>query len=57
MKKIILTTALLNAALLSAQVDFSNTRFGITAGPNYSRVQNAHNPSGPRYAFYAGVEL
>lgn len=55
MKKIILTTALLSTALLSAQIDFSSTRFGITAGPNYSRVQNAHNSSGARYAFYAGV--
>ena len=55
MKKIILTTALLSATLLFAQVDFRSTRFGITAGPNYSRVQNAHNSSGARYAFYAGV--
>lgn len=55
MKKLILTTALLSATLISAQVDFRSTRFGITAGPNYSRVQNAHNSSGPRYGFYAGV--
>lgn len=55
MKKLLLITALLSIATISAQIDFSSTRFGITAGPNYSRVQNAHNPSGPRYAFFAGV--
>ncbi|SFH77221.1 porin family protein [Halpernia frigidisoli] len=55
MKKLILSTALFSAVFLSAQIDLRSTRFGITAGPNYSRVQNAHNPSGPRYSFYAGV--
>lgn len=55
MKKIILSIALSSAALLSAQVDFSSTRFGITAGGNYSRVSNAHNPSGPRFTMQAGV--
>lgn len=55
MKKLLTLSAILAATLLSAQIDFSSTRYGITAGPNYSRVQNAHNPSGPRYAFYAGV--
>ena len=55
MKKLFFLTTVLAAAFLSAQVDLSSTRFGITGGPNYSRVQNAHNPSGPRYSFYAGV--
>lgn len=55
MKKLILTTAFLSATLLSAQIDLRNTRFGITAGPNYSRVLYAHNSSGPRYSFFAGV--
>jgi hypothetical protein len=32
-----------------------NTRFGVTAGLNYSRVSNAHNPSGPRYTFQGGA--
>lgn len=35
--------------------DFSNTRFGLTGGLNYSRVRNAHNPSGPIYAFQVGA--
>lgn len=55
MKKLILTGAILATGLLSAQIDFSSTRFGITAGPNYSRVSNAHNPSGPRFGFYGGL--
>jgi len=54
MKKTFLTFALLAAVLASAQIDFRSTRFGITAGGNYSRVSNAHNPSGPRYTMQAG---
>lgn len=54
MKKIVLLTALSMAGFLSAQIDFSSTRYGITAGGNYSRVSNAHNPSGPLYTFQAG---
>jgi hypothetical protein len=38
-----------------AQIDFGSTRFGVTVGGNYSRVKNAHNPSGPRYTVQAGV--
>lgn len=38
-----------------AQVDFSSTRFGLVAGPTYSRVQNAHNPSGARISVQGGV--
>lgn len=41
--------------LVSAQIDFSSTRFGVTAGSTYSRVSNAHNPSGARVAFYGGA--
>lgn len=56
MKKIVLGAAFLCASMASAQfIDFSQTRFGVTAGGNYSRVRNAHNPSGPRYTFQAGV--
>lgn len=55
MKKIIFGCALSLATMVQAQVDFSATRFGLTAGPTYSRIQNAHNPSGPRYSFYGGV--
>ncbi|MEG0759898.1 Outer membrane protein beta-barrel domain-containing protein [Chryseobacterium piscicola] len=55
MKKILLASALAFSFLASAQIDFRNTRFGLTAGANYSRVKNAHNPSGARLAFQGGV--
>ena len=55
MKKILLGLALSTSTILSAQIDFSNTRFGLTAGGNYSRVSNAHNPSGPRFTMQAGA--
>ncbi|NML70501.1 PorT family protein [Chryseobacterium sp. RP-3-3] len=55
MKKLLLTSALAFSTLSFAQIDFANTRFGVTAGGNYSRVRNAHNPSGPRYAFQGGA--
>lgn len=55
MKKIIFSVAVLSSVFASAQIDLSSTRFGITAGGVYSRVRNAHNPSGPRYSFYAGA--
>lgn len=54
MKKLIVSSALLAAVLVSAQIDFSSTRFGVTAGGTYSRVSNAHNPSGPRYSVFGG---
>jgi hypothetical protein len=55
MKKFLLASALAFSTLSFAQIDFASTRFGVTAGGNYSRVKNAHNPSGPRYAFQGGV--
>lgn len=55
MKKFLLASALTFSALSFAQIDFSSTRFGITAGGNYSRVKNAHNPSGPRFTFQGGA--
>ncbi|WP_373708704.1 porin family protein, partial [Kaistella sp.] len=55
MKKLILTSALLATVLVSAQIDFSSTRYGVTAGATYSRVSNAHNPSGPRISVYGGA--
>lgn len=55
MKKLLLTSALALSTLSFAQIDFSSTRFGVTGGLNYSRVKNAHNPSGARYAFQGGV--
>lgn len=55
MKKVFIGLALAMATGVSAQVDFSSTRFGLTGALNYSRVKNAHNPSGPLYTFHAGV--
>ncbi len=55
MKKIILSALMLASGLSFAQVDLSSTRFGLTVGGNYSRVTNAHNPSGPRYGIQAGA--
>ncbi|WP_250255027.1 porin family protein [Chryseobacterium sp. Marseille-Q3244] len=55
MKKLLLASALTLSTLSFAQVQWKNTRFGVTAGLNYSRVSNAHNPSGPRYAFQGGA--
>lgn len=55
MKKLLLSSALCAATVLSAQIDFSSTRFGITAGGTYSRISNAHNPSGPRFSGFGGV--
>lgn len=55
MKKLFLGAAMVVSAMSFAQIDFSSTRFGLTVGGNYSRVRNAHNPSGPRWAFQAGA--
>jgi len=55
MKKLLLTSALVLSTVSFAQVQWKNTRFGLTAGLNYSRVSNAHNPSGPRYTFQGGA--
>lgn len=55
MKKILLSSALVATTMLSAQIDFSSTRFGITGGATYSRVRHAHNPSGARFSGYGGV--
>ena len=55
MKKIILSSALLSAVLISAQIDFSSTRYGVTVGATYSRISHAHNPSGARFSGFGGV--
>lgn len=55
MKKILLTSALAISVLSFAQIDLRSTRWGLTVGGNYSRVKNAHNPSGPRMTFQGGV--
>ena len=54
-KKLMLGFAILAFSLSFAQVDFSSTRFGLIAGPTYSRIQNAHNPSSARISFYGGA--
>lgn len=57
MKKIVLAGAMFSSILASAQfsLQLRETRFGVIAGPNYSRVKNAHNPSKARTSFYAGA--
>ena len=55
MKKILLASAMGLSISSFAQIDLRGTRFGLTAGGNYSRVKNAHNPSGARFAFQGGV--
>lgn len=57
MKKKLLGVAMLFSTLASAQFDLQlrETRFGVVAGPNYSRVRNAHNPSSARTSFFAGI--
>ena len=54
MKKFILASLVLFSTFSFAQIDLSSTRYGVTIGGNYSRVRNAHNPSGPIYGFQAG---
>lgn len=55
MKKLILAFGLCMATMLSAQIDFSSTRFGFTGGATYSAVRNAHSPSGRRLSVYGGM--
>ena len=53
-KRIFFIFLIFVSANIFAQIDFRNTRYGINAGATYSRVSNAHNPSGPRYSVYGG---
>lgn len=55
MKRLFLGITFLSTVLLTAQIDFRNTRFGIIGGYNFSKVQNAHNPSGPRHTLQGGI--
>lgn len=55
MKKIFFSTLVLSSVLMFAQIDLSSTRYGLTGGATYSRITNAHNPSGARYSGYGGV--
>jgi len=54
MKKILFASLVLSSLLSHAQIDFSSTEFGVVAGGTYSRVRNAHNPSGPRISVLGG---
>ncbi|ADZ12727.1 PorT family protein [Riemerella anatipestifer] len=57
MKKIVLAGLVLVSSLSFAQINiqFENTRFGVSGGVNYSGVKNAHNPSGKRLGFQVGA--
>lgn len=55
MKKFIFGALVLAAVSVSAQIDLRNTRFGVTGGYNFSRVSNAHNPSGPMHTGQGGL--
>ncbi|WP_312768344.1 porin family protein [Epilithonimonas sp.] len=55
MKKILFGSFLLISLFSQAQIDFRSTEFGLVAGGTYSRVRNAHNPSGARFSVLGGV--
>lgn len=56
MKKLLLpVVATFFAVPVLGQFDLRETRIGVTAGGHFSRISNAHKPSGPRYTFEAGV--
>lgn len=55
MKKIFFASLLLISVLSQAQIDFRSTEFGLVVGGTYSRVRNAHNPSGARISVLGGV--
>lgn len=55
MKKILFGSLLLTSLLSQAQIDFRSTEFGLVVGGTYSRVRNAHNPSGPRFSVLGGI--
>ncbi len=55
MKKVFFPTLFLCSFLSQAQIDFRSTEFGVVAGGTYSRVRNAHNPSGARISMLGGI--
>lgn len=57
MKKIFFASLVLSSLISQAQIDFRSTEFGVVAGGTYSRVRNAHNPSGPRFSVLGGVTV
>ncbi|RRQ46170.1 porin family protein [Chryseobacterium sp. SC28] len=54
MKKILFGSLCLFSSLSYAQIDFWSTEFGVVAGGTYSKVRNAHNPSGSRISVLGG---
>lgn len=54
MKKIFFGSLFLCSFLSQAQIDFRSTEFGAVVGGTYSRVRNAHNPSGARISVLGG---
>ena len=55
MKKLIFASLVLSSLLSHAQIDLRSTEFGLVVGGTYSRVRNAHNPSGPRISVLGGI--
>lgn len=57
MKKIIFVSVLFVSIFSFGQfgIRIEDTRFGISAGGNYSAVRNVHRPSGRRIGFHAGI--
>ncbi len=55
MKKILFASLVFSSLFSQAQIDLRSTEFGVVAGGTYSRVRNAHNPSGPRISVLGGV--
>lgn len=55
MKKILFASLIFSSLLSQAQIDLRSTEFGVVAGGTYSRVRNAHNPSGARISVLGGV--
>ncbi|MCD9854759.1 PorT family protein [Epilithonimonas sp. JDS] len=54
MKKILFASLIFSSLLSQAQIDFRSTEFGAVVGGTYSRVRNAHNPSGARISVLGG---
>ncbi len=57
MKKNSLFLLLLIPLIYQAQIRLNETRLGIIGGGTYSRVTDAHNPSGPRFSILGGLIL
>ncbi|MCG2793692.1 MAG: PorT family protein [Weeksellaceae bacterium] len=55
MKKIFFGLSFLFYSLSNAQIDLRSAEFGGVLGGTYSRVRNAHNPSGPRITILGGI--